>query len=657
MPGFDLPVLMAAVVGHHLKASHETFGKRMVESRIPVSMQMNAPEVKKCLSLAAGILGSEAPAWDNGSWRWEIQTILRHRTVFRQEAQNFRAALASDDHRNRLLVAVKAALIAADSLGSAYMRESVSVEAWVRGCFGDETLTPAWVNESIILPRIREIEQRQGRTFHWQDFQKAAASLGPRALLLSACGTGKTLAAWKWAQSRLGKNDASRVIFLYPTRATATEGFRDYVSWAGATYAALKHGTSEYDLGGMFGNPGDPRSEGDYGVQERLFALAYWPKRVFSATVDSFLAFMRNQYASICMLPVLCDSVVVIDEVHSFDRSMFTALERFLNFFDVPVLCMTATLPTDRKRVLEEHCKLDVFPAELNSFEDLVRQAELPRYALTVEKYESIPARVTQALRDNKKILWVVNQVKRCQEVARSMARDHPDEIVICYHSRFRLMDRKERHELVMKTFQTKPGPLLLVTTQVCEMSLDIDADILITETAPVSSLIQRMGRCCREPAPRNERMGRVICYRADGYRPYEAEEMKQGEAFLRELMAFNRPLSQADLAAYLEQMDVLSPFAKGGYTGFLDGGMYAMGKDESFREATDYTVDAVLDTEVKAYVRLRNSGDRSAAGFVLPVPKRFATRNEALGTFIHEAAASHYCRGLGFCEWEVTHD
>ena len=39
---------------------------------------------------------------------------------------------------------------------------------------------------------------------------------------------------------------------------------------------------------------------------------------------------------------------------------------------------------------------------------------------------------------------------------------------------------------------------MLAVTTQIAEMSLDISADLLITEYAPVYALIQRLGRLNR---------------------------------------------------------------------------------------------------------------------------------------------------------------
>jgi CRISPR-associated endonuclease/helicase Cas3 len=84
-----------------------------------------------------------------------------------------------------------------------------------------------------------------------------------------------------------------------------------------------------------------------------LFALRHWSKRVFSATVDQFLGFMANGYGPMCLLPLLADSVIVVDEVHSFDRFMFSALLGFLKAFDVPVLCMPATLQKGRRNQLE----------------------------------------------------------------------------------------------------------------------------------------------------------------------------------------------------------------------------------------------------------------------------------------------------------------
>ena len=75
---------------------------------------------------------------------------------------------------------------------------------------------------------------------------------------------------------------------------------------------------------------------------------------------------------------------------------------------------------------------------------------------------------------------------------------------------------------------------MLGITTQVCELSLDLDCDLLITEFAPISALIQRFGRCCRDQAAHESgRTGRVVLYEPESSLPYDKDEMKGVAAFV----------------------------------------------------------------------------------------------------------------------------
>ena len=282
------------------------------------------------------------------------------------------------------------------------------------------------------------------------------------------------------------------MIFLYPTRATATEGFHDYVSWAPEADAALAHGAAEYDLQDMFTSPNepdDPRARKSFEVERKLYALGFWTRRVFSATVDQFLAFVQYHYGSICLLPLLADSVVVVDEVHSFDRGMFAALKAILQTFDIPVLCMTASLPQTRRQELVEECGLTLYDDKPGRLGDIAGAA---RYQVARIDPGKAHQQVAEALALGKRVLWVVNTVRRAQEAAQSLAADGlaaefyvaPGVPLHCYHSRFRLMDRQARHRQAIRAFQREGEghAVLAITTQVCEMSLDMDADVLVTE-------------------------------------------------------------------------------------------------------------------------------------------------------------------------------
>ena len=680
-------IVVGAVLSHHLKASHDKLARALGETGVSdrVLVYAAAPEVTVTLELAADLFGVEPPSIARHAGDWHFDGVSTRGDIG-VRADELRRALhvfgrtvspGRDEVRRRLTMAVKAALLAVDSAGSAAPRTGRDLGNWLQAAFtAMKPLTPDDIDEKVLGPRIAELT-RAGRWRGYHRFQEEAATLGPRAVLLAGCGSGKTLAAWRWAAAQLEKHEASRILFLYPTRATATEGFRDYVSWAGPEEAALSTGTARYDLQTLFGNPGtgsDARSGGDYTVEERLFALAFWERRVFSATVDSFIACMTNRYAALCLLPLLVDSIVIVDEVHSFDKNMFRALERMLAEFDVPVLCMTASLPADRRRILAEERGLERYPRDPGAFPDLEVQANAPRYLIQRTTEDAAHALAIEAVGEKQTVMWVVNTVKRCQRVARSLAKMLAKGLdeqgpVQCYHSRFRLEDRRDRHNAVIERFKREGDGQtanrqgrILVTTQVCEMSLDLDADVLITELAPVPSLIQRMGRCCRHLVE-GRPPGLVYAYGPEGYpgggdrgaAPYTSAELGQGDLFVDALTG-SGPVSQTALSDLLER---LVPEDKDWHpnqrSAFPDSGPYAMGRDDLFRDENDYVVDAVLDTDIPLWLAAKAT-NRPTDGFVVPVPRRHATPDDRLGSFLSSAKGARYHRFLGFQE-EVLAD
>ena len=158
-------------------------------------------------------------------------------------------------------------------------------------------------------------------------------------------------------------------------------------------------------------NPTDSTEGKDYTAEARLYSLGFWGKRFFSATVDQFLSFLTHNYGGICLLPVLADSVVVIDEVHSFSRGMFDKLVSFLEHFDIPVLCMTATLPTTRQIELTERLQqktgkgLAVFPTveDRSKLKKLEEAENQPRYIVESTDYETAYQKAIAAYQQGEK--------------------------------------------------------------------------------------------------------------------------------------------------------------------------------------------------------------------------------------------------------------
>jgi CRISPR-associated endonuclease/helicase Cas3 len=684
-PDIDVDLVLSVVMTHHLKAAGDInkshpFAARLTELRTlrlyddhPEFAQL-IDEVRVRLSLPVLELplskerfwGFRSEAGGLPPCTFDLET--QRERLKDQRLRTFQLALRRDESRRRMLWGVRAGLIAADAVGSALPRVGEDLHGWIEAAFAEADLCDEQIVWNIIRKRVDRIQERLRQAgnglFKWDAFQLACSDpqlVSPRALLLAPCGAGKTLAAWRWVAARMKERPAARVLFLYPTRATAKEGFRDYVSWAPETDAALMHGTAAYDLKDLFANPDDPRRENSYEVNARLYALGFWTRRIFSATVDQFLAFLQYAYGPVCMLPVLADAAVVIDEVHSFDNSMFTALKKFLTNFDVPVLCMTATLPERRRNELERECRLSVYddkPGELR------QTAAAPRYRLQRITEAETLQRARAALAAQKRVLWVVNQVRRAQRAAVSMAFDfQPDPSqgvlrvrlsdkalapLFCYHSRFKLNDRVMRHNQVIEAFQEGFSAAVAITTQVCEMSLDLNADVLITEECPITSMIQRMGRCNRSKWPRPlTQSGDVLVYKPENAKPYDATTLTGIDQFLASLDG-RASINQDELEAALRAAPAPPALADGGCN-FLESGPYALSGDIDFRDAEEFTRPALLRSDVERFL---GSDWAEQPGFVIGVPHRLAREQDTrLPSYLGVAPNENYHAALGFCD------
>ena len=252
----DLEVITAAVLSHHLKAARDGEWKwcQSRRSRI-LHLFLQHAEVKAIferIKLVASLTDipplPTVPWTDKSPW----SEAWKHGD---STAQNFARQVRHDKERRALLLAVKAGVIVADAASSGLVREGHTIKDWIEEVVHATPIGSHDISDAIIAPRIRQISEKKSFSFH--PFQEHIATQGSRVLLLAACAAGKTLAAWKWAEAQVREHDIGKVIFLYPTRGTATEGFRDYVGWAPETEGALVHGTARYELEAMLTNPSE----------------------------------------------------------------------------------------------------------------------------------------------------------------------------------------------------------------------------------------------------------------------------------------------------------------------------------------------------------------------------------------------------------------
>jgi len=432
------------------------------------------------------------------------------------------------------VAAVKACLIAADVAGSALPRLEMPIEGelgWVR-----QALAVAPSRDD--LQRIVEVRlsRKRGSTFDSLDdqarsiFQSNVAQSPQRVTLVKAgCGTGKTLAAYQWAAHN---HPGKRLFFCYPTTGTATEGFGDYLfepdGELGDLGARLFHSRRDVDLELLAGSRG---IEAECDGVARHTALDIWRTPVAACTVDTVLGLLHNHPRALFSWPAFVQSVFVFDEIHSYDETLFGSLLRFLDAFaEVPVLLMTASLPVGREKALQG--LLATHGEEWNPILGPERLESRPRYQWSGELERDPWLTVCETLNRRENVLWVCNQVQRCIEVAMEGVTRGLTPIV--YHSRFRYIDRVQRHREVINAFGAPQGSLA-ICTQVAEMSLDLSADLLVTDLAPIPALIQRLGRLNRR-ASDNGPTKPFIVVEQGSHLPYQPAELTVSQDWLNRL-------------------------------------------------------------------------------------------------------------------------
>lgn len=219
-------------------------------------------------------------------------------------------------------------------------------------------------------------------------------------------------------------------------------------------------------------------------------------------------------------------SNLVLDEVHLLadstkSLSFLASLIKVAEKFDQKVILMSATLPEALKAKLREVSNsIEFIGFERDHDKEFYDERISKKYDLTVEKLnkEEKFRKILDWLKDNafSKALVIFNTV----EEARGFYRMLSDFNVLLIHSQFTEKDREEKINQLRKL---EDGSVI-VATQVIEAGVDISSDLLITDIAPASSLIQRFGRFLRY----KEEEGRIFVWceemNGDFYKVYSRD-------------------------------------------------------------------------------------------------------------------------------------
>ena len=365
---------------------------------------------------------------------------------------------------------------------------------------------------------------------------------GSVVLLESETGSGKTEAALRWASRLIEAGLVDGCYFAVPLRSAAVQLHGRMGLWLAATYGdaapePLLAVPGYFRMGEAEGwrlpdhrvqwtddDTADRKAERWAAEQPKRYMAAAFAVGTIDQALLGALAVKHAHLRAACLVRHL----LVIDEVHSSDAYMTTLAERLMALFRAAgghVLLMSATVGAGtRERLVFGHrvappledAIATAYPRITASHTAAVDiRAEGPGKTVLIDPRPlmddaaAVAALAAEALGAGARVLVLRNTVKAAIETQEAMEALLPPDssaffrvngVITLHHGRFAAEDRKLLDQAVEGRFgkAAPSGPAVIVATQTLEQSLDVDADLLITDLAPVDVLLQRIGRLHR---------------------------------------------------------------------------------------------------------------------------------------------------------------
>ncbi len=365
-------------------------------------------------------------------------------------------------------------------------------------------------------------------------------------LVESDTGSGKTEAALRWFWRLYAENRVEGLYFALPTRVAARELYGRVLKTVDSVFPNPDCRPSPVLLAvpGYVQADGEPTAlqnpenllwEDDRHVtlSEKLWA-AERPKRFLAApvavgTIDQAMLSVLKVNHSLLRSVCLDRHLLVVDEVHASDTYMSDILNVLLKAHVTRggfAMLLSATLGESARARYFDRMTMPLHEATERTYPSItILGNELPVASESTGKTvrihwlrsldnEPVLYHLNNALTVGARVLVVCNTVDRAQTLLRTVESAGFDsawlfrfsEKFACpHHGRFARSDRAVLDRAVSLRFGkgSPQGPVLLIGTQTLEQSLDIDADYLITDLAPIDVLLQRIGRLHRHSRTR----------------------------------------------------------------------------------------------------------------------------------------------------------
>ncbi|MDF7682376.1 CRISPR-associated helicase Cas3' [Lactobacillus sp. ESL0679] len=386
-------------------------------------------------------------------------------------------------------------------------------------------------------------------------------TIDPGMIIVEApMGLGKTEIALVAAEQLAYITGADGLFMGLPTQATSNAMFKRVEYWLqklsaeqqGDFSIELMHSKKQFDKEYKrlpdAENVADDTDTGAVTVNSWFSGKKTILTKFTIGTIDNLLSMGLKQKHLFLKHLGLSGKVVVIDEVHAYDAYMSQYLYKaitWLGAYHVPIVILSATLPTEKRRLLIQSYLIGKYgwqfaskfkaPADwennqayplvsildgcqLKQISEFPGQSDQKVQKLQVERInlpdDELVAAILNKIKAGGIAGVIVNTVKRAQSLAKLVAQSDVEFMVL--HSAFLAPERTAQETKLQNAIGKKgkrPKKLVVIGTQVLEQSLDIDFDVLYTDIAPIDLILQRAGRLHRHEITRPKNLEQPQLY------------------------------------------------------------------------------------------------------------------------------------------------
>ncbi len=332
--------------------------------------------------------------------------------------------------------------------------------------------------------------------FH-QEIDRSIKEVNDRILSITApTGLGKTLANIKIALSRADENSVIVYALPFINIIDQTTELLDKIlenTDYDATTVLPYHHLADYEyLKKSYEQPS---------IQRVL--VENWQSQI---VVTTFVALFESIFTNkrVPFFYKLLNSVIILDEVQSIPHKYWEPISQILNQltqFNTTVILSTATQPMMLKNTVN---------IVKNNYSDKLNRTKIHFHGdiKYTEFFEIVETTARETLKENKKLLVIVNTIKESKELFKHLYEKLKHKNLFYLSSN---VIPKHRMERIRKLKQIQTEPAVCVSTQVIEAGIDISFHKVIRDYAPLDSIIQASGRCNRTM---ENQLGEVHIYR-----------------------------------------------------------------------------------------------------------------------------------------------